>query len=173
MKLYRLYLFACFSLLTGVFLMGSLDGQLFISFVWGTLGITSRDGLVYSHWTEIGIWSLLEFVFMICPMFLYCILHIQRPYIRNGFGVALYNVIQCALVGIAVFYSYIQITLVARNFPLSVLIFSFNPLYLPLLVIGLSLLWCRQYKVANVTFLVNGEYYFCWSHSFVFQMESA
>lgn len=102
-----------------------------------------------------GIWGCALFCGVVLPMFIYSIMHIQRPYLQSWFGVILYNIIQWLIVGIAVYVSYKEIMLTIHNFPFSVLVWSLNVMILPILVIGLTLVWCNQYKVANVTFMVS------------------
>ena len=136
--------------------MGKLDSHFFIAFAWGTLTFTEK-GTVYAHWPEMGMWSCAELLGLVMPMFMYCVMHIQRPYLKNWFGILLYNVCQISLVLVAMLFSYVQYTLVVKNFPPSVLFFSVNIMYLPVVVILFSLILCKQYKVANVTFVVGRE----------------
>lgn len=126
-----------------------------MSFIWGTLTFSSKEGFIYSHWVEMGIWGCVLFCGVVLPMFLYSLMHIQRPYLQSWFGVILYNIIQWLMVGIAVYVLYKEILLTIHNFPFSVLVWSLNVMILPVLVIGLTLVWCNQYKVANVTFMVS------------------
>ena len=136
--------------------MGTLDSQFFVAFAWGTLTFTEK-GVVYAHWPEMGLWSCAELLGLVVPMFCYCIMHIQRPYLKNWFGIMLYNVFQGSLVVIAILFSFIQYKLAVKNFPPSVLLLSMNVMYLPVVVILFALVFCKQYKVANVTFVVERE----------------
>lgn len=150
--LYGLFVFACLTVTTGILFMGFLDNQFFIAFPWGTLTLSNK-GWSYAHWPEMGMWSFAELMGIVLPMFLYCIMHIQRPYIKNLFGRLVYDLIQVSMIVIAILFSLFQYKLVLPNFPPSVLLVSLNVMYFPVILILRSILLCKQTQAEHVTFV--------------------
>ena len=142
--LLHLYLISILALICGIYLCGSIHGEMFVAFQWGSFTWKDSGEWNYGYWRDLTFWGWYECLFCILPMFSYCVCHVKPLSFRTRSRVVVFRLIESICCCIPVISMCGLWILLFLNVPLNVLILSFNFTWLPLIVIISSFRICHQ-----------------------------
>ena len=141
-------------LVLGPSLMGYSQSYWFIACSWGTLSYSSGNGLSYEYWNEISVWNCLILLGIAFPIYFVVFLQLIFNRIKSIRKRRYINYIKRLLKLLAIVFTVIQDLLVLLNFPFSILLFSFNIVYLPILMLFSTNRWYRKIMINPMYFAV-------------------
>lgn len=138
----------------GPSLMGYSQSYWFIACSWGTIVYSAGKGFSYEYWNEMSVWNCLILLVVAFPVYFVVFLQLIFNRVKNIRKRRYINYIKRILVFLASVFTVIQHLLVLLNFPFSILVFSFNIVYLPIIMLYSSKQWHRKIMINPMYFAV-------------------